>query len=193
MSRVQVEVVSALSKTQAGRVDIADNLLQAGMIKRPEQYIAVITSGKLDPVIEAEQSELLNIRAENEVLAEAGDVPTILTDNHALHIREHRCVLDNPDSRRDEAVVEATLAHIQQHLSIWAQSDPNVLMATGQQPMQAPPPEAPPGDASQGPSTGDTMTPDASTQGEPGMPPMPSLPEGASPEDQVAYDESLPQ
>ena len=68
-------------------------------------------------------------------------------------------------------------------------------MATGQQPMQAPPPpEAPPqGDPSQGPSTGDTMTPDSSTKGEPGMPSMPSLPEGSPEEDQVAYQEALPQ
>ena len=68
-------------------------------------------------------------------------------------------------------------------------------MATGQQPMQAPPPPAPPpqGDPSQGPSTGATMTPDASTQGEPGMPAMPSLPEGSDPMDQEAYQEALPQ
>lgn len=138
VSRVQVENVSALSKTQAGRVEMANNLLQNGMIKRPEQYITVLTTGKLDPVIQAEQSELLNIQAENETMA-AGEVPpAIITDNHALHIREHRTVLDNPDARKDPAVTEATLAHIQEHLALWQSADMNVLMATGQMPMQAP-------------------------------------------------------
>jgi hypothetical protein len=193
VSRVQVEVVSALSKTQAGRIEIANNLLDKGLIKRPEQYIAVLTSGKLEPIIEAEQSELLNIRAENEVLAEAGDVPTILTDNHALHIREHKCVLDNPDSRQNEDVVASVLAHIQQHLTIWAQTDPNVLMATGQQPMQAPPPpEAQPApDGNMGPP-GEVFAPGGSTEGEPGLPGLPALPEGSDPMDQAAYDQGLP-
>jgi hypothetical protein len=194
ISRVQVEVVSALSKTQAGRIEIANNLLEQGLIKRPEQYIAVLTSGKLEPVIEAEQSELLNIRAENESLATGQPVPTILTDNHAIHIREHRTVLDNPDARQNQPTVETVLAHIQQHLDIWAQTNPNVLAATGQMPMQAPPPpEAPPPpDGNMGPP-GDVVAPPTGTTGDlPGQPSMPSLPENAAPEDLAAYEQGLP-
>lgn len=190
VSRVHVETVSALSKTQAGRIEIANNLLQEGMIKRPEQYISVLNSGKLDPVIEAEQSEMMNIRAENELMAKGEMPPVILTDNHALHIREHRTVLDSPDARMDQAAVEATLAHIQSHIDTWGQTDPNVLAATGQQPMMAPPmPQGAPADG----ANPDMMAPSSATTGEiPGEPGIPGLPEGAPPEDQAAFEQALP-
>ena len=182
VSRVQVEVASALSKTQPGRVEIANNLLQNQMLKRPEQYLTVLSTGKLDPAIESEQSELMNIRAENETMARSESVPVILTDNHALHIREHRAVLDNPDARKNPQVVNTVLQHIQKHINTWSQTDPNVLMATGQQPMMAPPPPAPEEgvnpEAMQAPGAqGVTQSVEE--------PNMPDLPEGADP-----YDES---
>lgn len=149
VSRVQVEKVSALSKTQAGRVEMANNLLQNGLIKRPEQYLMVLSTGKLEPLVQAEQSELLNIKAENENLA-AGTLPiAIITDDHSLHIREHRTVLDNPDARHDPEVTETTLAHIQEHLALWQSADMNILAATRQEPIQMPmAPEGPMGGSS---------------------------------------------
>lgn len=191
VSRVQVESVSALSKTQAGRIEIANNLLQNGMIKRPEQYIAVLTTGKLNPIIEAEQSELLNIQAENETMADGNNPAAIITDNHALHIKEHRTVLDNPDSRKDPKVTQATLAHIQEHLSLWASADPNVLMATGQQPMQAPPPPPmpPPTNGTPTNSIAPSNPEDIKGIRPVGMPPVPP---GSPEEDQSAYHQSLP-
>lgn len=192
VSRVHVEITSALSKTQAGRVDIANALLQQGMIKRPEQYISVLNSGKLDPVIEAEQSEMMNIRAENEMLATGDLPPVILTDNHALHIREHRTVLDSPDARMDQAAVEATLMHIQEHINTWAQTDPNVLAATGQQPMMAPPQPTGPLGSEGVPVEG--MSPESlGAMDVPEEPSMPGLPPETDPQDAEAYAESLPE
>jgi hypothetical protein len=189
ISRVQVETVSALSKTQAGRIEIANNLLQNGMIKRPEQYIAVLTTGKLEPLIQAEQSELLNIQAENEALASGENPISLLTDNHALHIREHRTVLDNPDARKDPNVTNAALQHIQEHLDLWSSADPNVLMATGQAPMQMPMPPQDQGNMGVSP---DTMGPTQASETA-GIPDVnaPGLPPTASPEDQAAFDQTL--
>lgn len=192
VSRVHVETVSALSKTQAGRVEMANNLLQNGMIRRPEQYLSVLNSGRLDPVVEAEQSELMNIRAENELMAKGESPFVLLTDNHALHIREHRTVLDSPDARMDQAAVEAALAHIQEHIQVWSQTDPNVLAATGQQPMVAPPPP-PPGPTGNEGVNAAAMEPSSATTGEmPNQPGLPSLPEGAPLEDLSAYEQAIP-
>jgi hypothetical protein len=190
ISRVHVESASALSKTQAGRVEIANNLLQNGMVKRPEQYIAVLNTGRLDPILEAEQSELMNIRAENEMMGNGSTPPVIMTDNHALHIREHRSVLDSPDARHDPAAVEAVLNHIQEHINLWSSTDPNVLAATGQQPMVAPPnPQGPIGNQEAAPAE-DVLAPSSATTGEmPQMPEMPEMPEGSSPEDIAAYQQ----
>jgi hypothetical protein len=189
VSRVEVQIASALSKTQAGRIQIADNLLQAQMIKRPEQYLAVIETGKLEPIVEAEQAELLNIRSENEML-QAGSPPVIVAlDNHMLHIREHKTVIDDPAARENPAVVQATLNHIQEHLMQWQQlsaTQPALLQVLGMQPippMPMPPPEG------QG-STPEVQQAGPEQTAEEIQPPAPAQPpENAPPEDQAAFQQ----
>jgi len=191
VARVEVKVASALSKTTAGRLEIADNLLQAGLIKRPEQYIAVLETGRLEPIIEAEQSELLNIRAENERLREGKEAHLIAIDNHPLHITEHKAVINDPDAREDPDVIRATLAHIAEHISSWQEQDPAMLMALGIQPL--PPPQAamPPQEGGGQPKAPDTAGPmkPASEDKMPGMPSLPNLPESAPMEDKAAMVE----
>lgn len=138
INRVVVEQVSPLSKTISGRVEIANQLLQQGMIENPKQYLTVLQTGQLDPAIEGRQSALLNIRAENEAMQEGEVIKAVVTENHADHIKEHKSLLENPDAKKNEELVGNVLSHIQEHLDLWRSADPAVLMITGQQP--APPP-----------------------------------------------------
>ena len=55
ISRVIVDVANPLTKTIAGRVQMADNLLQYKQIT-PDQYFAIINSGKLEAGIEEKES-----------------------------------------------------------------------------------------------------------------------------------------
>jgi len=182
VARVSVEMTSALSKTQAGRIQIAENLLQQNMLKRPEQYIAVLETGKLDPIMESERTELLNIKSENEQMREGKAPLTIMTDNHALHIREHRSVLDDPSARQNPEVVQATLAHIAEHESLWNQVGmrPAILAATGQMP--PPMPQMP----QQGGTPGVTED-KAAADNQPNQPGIPNVPPNADPADQAAF------
>lgn len=141
ISRVTVDSANALTKTVAGRTEIANQLLQAGLIQRPEQYLMVIQTGQLEPMLENETSELLLIRAENEALAEGQPAITVATDNHAMHIMEHKSVLASPEARQDPNIVQATLVHIQEHITQLQTVDPALLQMLGQQslmPMPAP-------------------------------------------------------
>lgn len=193
VDRVDVQKASALTSTTAGRIEIADNLLQNGLVKRPEQYFNVLETGRLDPLIDAERSELLNIKSENEML-QRGEQPTaILTDNHMLHIREHRTVLDDPVARQDPKIVQAALAHLEEHKNLWMQTPPEYLMASGQQPspsaqmaQQAPPPG--PNSAQVNPAALEPKGPDAQVT----QPAQPQLPPAAGPEDQAAYGQMTP-
>lgn len=197
VSRVEIQMSSALSKTAAGRIEMANNLLQNGLIKRPEQYLMVLETGKLDPIIEAEQSELLNIKAENERLKDGRGATALILDDHRLHMLEHKAVVNDPDAREDPNLMEATLAHIMEHLELWKQlsATPEVAMALGYQPIQ---PQAPMG--------GDQPQPQGAPQeGMPtevlaeenpeenitpaNMPSMPSMPDASAPEDVAAYEQ----
>lgn len=137
INRVIVDMGNPLSQTTSGKVQIAEQLISNGMIKNPEQYIQVLTTGKLDPLIEGEQAELLLIRSENEKLLNLVDVNAIITDNHMMHIQEHKTVLSSPEARENPELVANALSHIQEHINLLKTGDPDVLQMTGSQPLQS--------------------------------------------------------
>jgi hypothetical protein len=147
ISRVVVDVGNALANTAAGRSQIAENLLQMGLIKSPEKYLAVLSTGNLDVLMEGELNELDTVKSENEALLKGDPVIAIMTDDHALHIKEHRGVIADPVLRQDAELVKRTLDHIQEHINQLRTVDPGLLAITQQQPlppMQAPmPPQDP--------------------------------------------------
>lgn len=145
IDRVVVDVGNPLSRTIAGKTEIANNLLQQGLISSPQQYIQVLQTGQLEPLINSEQSELMLIKQENEKLSDGTNVRALATDQHALHILEHRAVLASPESRDPSNidVQEATLNHIQEHIELLKTTDPNLLALIGQQPIQDAPPQGP--------------------------------------------------
>lgn len=134
VNRVTVDMGNALSRTTAGKVQLAENLLQNGLIKTPEEYIMVLSTGKLEPAIEGQQAELLNIKAENEELAAGNNVPVMITDEHKIHIQEHKAILASPEARRNPELINLVTHHLQEHID--ALSNPAnqaVLAVLGQQ------------------------------------------------------------
>lgn len=176
ITRVLVDSGNPLAMTTAGRAEMASNLLQMGLIQTPEEYFAVLNTGKLEPLIQGQHDELLLIKAENERLVEGeAEVLAIDTDNHALHIREHKTVLADPDARLDADLVARTLAHIQEHIDALRQVQPDLLSITGQQPLapQGGSPVSPGNAAPQQPNQAPSVMP----SNEIGLPMMPTPPQ----------------
>lgn len=154
INRVIVDVGNPLARTTAGRVEMAEQLLQMNIIKTPEQYLQVINTGKLESMTEDTQSELLLIKSENESLVEGQLVLAVATDQHSLHIKEHKCVLADPDLRKDPSLVQRTLDHIQEHINLLRGTDPQLLAMMGEQAL-TPPQMAPmPNEAGRPPEAG---------------------------------------
>ncbi len=187
ISRVVVDMGNPAAKTAAGRLQLADNLLQGGHIDA-DQYMMVLATGKLEPMTQGKQAQLLLVKKENEDLKkpvqmdpETGmpmqTVMAIMTDNHALHVQEHAAVLADPETRRQPGVVQAVLAHIQEHMDQARAMPPDVAMLTGQQPLPAPPMPGPgPGGQQGGPPPG---PPGSEPGGQPALPVNPMTGEQA--------------
>jgi hypothetical protein len=183
INRVTVDMGNPMTRTTAGKVNLADAYMERGMIANPDQYIQVVTTGRLEPIIEGKQAQLLLIKAENEGLAEGTAQRAIITDNHAQHILEHGTVNSSPEARLDpnNPALSVTLAHIQEHITL-AQSPGYQIMAQmlGHQIMTPLMPAAPPQDG----GTGEMLdgAPPVVQQAQ-GVEPagMPSPPAGADP------------
>jgi hypothetical protein len=178
INRVMVDMGNPMTRTTAGKVNLADALAERSMIDSPDQYIQVITTGRLEPVVESKQAENLLIKSENEALADGRPQIVIVTDKHAQHILEHRVVLANPEVRTDPnsaAIQKATLDHIQDHINALKTTDPSLLQLIHQQPMMPAAPQGAPGQML------DATTPlqQAAANVEPAG--MPSAPPGTDP------------
>lgn len=195
ISRVVVDLANPLSSTIAGKVEIASELLQQGLIKNPEQYFQVLKTGSLDSMYEGQYNELMYIREENENLSQGKPASAIITDNHLEHITEHKAVLNSLDARQDPQILQAALDHINEHLGFLREGDPQLLAMLGQQPLEdpnAPPPLAMEGEAPAGAAEGvlDSSNPFNLEEAQmPGMPDLPEPAQGTITED--AYQQTL--
>lgn len=169
INRVIVDVGNPLSRTIAGRVQMAEQMMQMGVIKEPTQYFQVLNTGRIDVMYEGDVSQQLLVRQENEWLADGRNPITAPTDLHAFHIQEHRAVLDDTDVRSNQEITKIVMDHIQGHMDMLQNTDPRLLILTGQQPL--PPPGPPPGQMPPGGPPGAGAPPPG-----PGGPPMPQRP-----------------
>jgi len=148
IDRVVVAAGNSLLNTTAGKVNLADQLLQNGMLPQGEagamKYIQVMNEGKIEPETQALQSTYMQIQTDKEQLL-AGKMPLIqLTDNHPLMMQEVNTLNNNPQIRGNPQLGNLVRQYIQQHFQAWLQMPPLLAAALGIQP---PPPQTPPGGA----------------------------------------------
>lgn len=189
VNRVIVDLGNPLAQTKAGRVQMAENLLQYQRIT-PEQYFTVLNTGNLEVMTDSIQRELFLVKAENEKLIDGQPVKAMDIDEHLLHIKEHKCVLSDPDLRMDEELAERVLNHIKDHINALREVDPGLLQIIGETPL--PPVAPPPGDmGDMGPVMDQPQTPQQELQenmtANLPAPPAPFDQEAVLPQDMPAF------
>lgn len=139
IKRVFIKQSNSIQDTAAGKLTLFDNLAKIpNAITRPEQAIQVMTTGRLEPVYEDRQKELLAIKEEAEALARGENPQVVFSENHPLHIDQHRYIILDPDTKKDPKVLQAVSQHINQHIQVWSQTDPIILQAMNIPPFPAP-------------------------------------------------------
>jgi hypothetical protein len=135
--RVAVKTASAMSKTLPGRKEIADQLLQAGMVKDPKEYLAAIETGNLSPLFRGPVDQQAIIKNENERMSRGEKVVVLNWDHHGLHVRDHLCEL-NTQARYDPQRRQLIEQHLDEHVKLWTDLStkaPDILEATGCPPL----------------------------------------------------------
>lgn len=131
--RVKVDLSSPLLRTAAGRVQLADRLLERQAITA-QQYLDVVATGRLNPILDGPRAELSLIKSENDLLSNGVEVRATPMDNHRLHIQEHKVILADPELRFNDELVGVILNHIKEHVRM-AQEHPEIMLLTGQEPV----------------------------------------------------------
>lgn len=189
INRVVVDIGNALLNSHAGRWQIAENMLQMGLITTPEKLLELLTTGSLTNLINGTTNELDTIRAENEALIKGQPVIAIAIDHHAMHIREHRAVLSDPVLRFDVELVERTLNHINEHIALMRNTDPGLLSVIGEQPLG--PAQGTPPNPMQPQAPGATDMGEVAQNADQGL--VPNMPEPAKPPGEFSGMPQTPQ
>jgi hypothetical protein len=183
IQRMTMEVTSPISQTLGGKIEIARDLLNSGLIRNPREYLNIITTGVMDTLYESEMSEIINVRSENEDMR-AYIKPTMLDiDDHKLHILEHRAILTN-DSRKDPQLVNVVTQHILEHIDaiqMLQMANPTLLAIMGETPL--PQPAAPAGQVVE------EGNPENKGKTDIKQPSAPKLPAGSDENTQAAYEQ----
>lgn len=141
INKIRLPLANPLMQTIGGRLDVAEKLLQAGLITATGDYVAIIEGAPIQQIYENELSESDRIQEENEMLA-MGEEPLILmTDDHPMHIRKHKKLLEDRANREEGQFTQQILNHIMQHYELYKNQDPlfAAILKTGQpMPVNAP-------------------------------------------------------
>ena len=163
INRVIVDVGNPLARTTAGRVQMAEQMMQM----KPEefsfqQYVQVINTGRIDGMTSKIVDQENLIQQENEALTNGNTVKAMVWDDHKEHILHHRNVLNDLEIRNDDARASVIYTHLMEHIEFARNADPAVLAVTNQQTLPQPTPPPAPVPAAAEPAA----TPDQNSQGQ---------------------------
>jgi len=151
---IRIAMQNPLMQTIAGRLEISEKLLQMPRDLWGE-YVSILEGQPLANLTKDELSEDDLIEAENEEMSKGNPVPSLITDDHAKHIKKHAAALNDPRIRLMGQYNQVFLEHIQEHYRLAMEQDPmlTAMIRTGKMPeggIQPPPQqqlgEAPGGD-----------------------------------------------
>lgn len=199
VDRFVVEPINPAMRTLAGKVGFAQPLLDTGRITIDE-YLQLIATGRLEPILHAERDNYARIQQEKELLMKGIGLPPVavdpmtgmpavdgaglpvfadapgefvrplMSDTHWIDIPEYLGVLAMPNMRSVPKVVTAVTQVVDLKLRMWRAMPPDLIQL-----LKGPLPEmammAPPG--APGESTGGAGGPDVSG---PRMPEPPKNP-----------------
>lgn len=166
IERVQCEAVNPIFATLAGKFDIANNLLERGLLKDIGQYYEVLETGRLEPVTDPDrQADLYAASVRAALLKGPGIQPkppappvpgqppqpqkfsvqglrVVISDDPIKHLRIGKSVLDSQEARNNPQVAQAATTYMLDVLDTWRSAPPDFLQLLGY-PMPPPPPGMP--------------------------------------------------
>lgn len=188
LDRLICDLGNPLTRTFAGRIETADNFLQKGLIKTPEQYLELTETGNIDSILKSPRSKLELITKENEMLLDGIKPTAMVGDNHILHAQEHSTILHDPylRTKAEEGdpmamqMFQNVTDHIDEHMNLRMSQPPYWFEVSGEPPPMLPPPPMPgPGGQpplANGPGPQGPPPPIEQNGDIPPMPPAPPMP-----------------
>lgn len=187
ISRVIVTAGNPAARSEAGKLQMAQDLMAKNLITDLNQYFQVLTTGQVDPMTEGPEAENMLIVKENEQLRRGMPQVAAPWDNHKHHISQHFVIMMDPALRQkqNDPVMAATMQHIMAHAAflfpdIQTPVDPRLMALMGND-VQGLPPQMPSPSNPEKPTPGPVPNPMPAQSNVPQPPRPPVLPAQSGP------------
>lgn len=167
---VRCEQSDPAANTYGGKLDKAEALLGAktadgkSMLSSPQEYLTLVETGQMEPMLAADEAGLSRIRKENSMISRGILPVALVTDSHALDINEHMVIASDPEMRLvaqgdpnsiQAKILGACLNHVAAHQAFMQGQIPGAAAQLLHPGVAAPSrPPLPPGPPQQGPPPG---------------------------------------
>ncbi len=141
--RVYAKPGNPAERTSAFRKSIADELLANKLITSRAEYMAMIATNQPELADEDEETQEIAILQQREDLLNGKVPPALETDDHMRYIQKFAALLDSPDARADQGLIQRVGAAIAQHLQMQMMQPPQLAAALGRPPPMPPMPGGP--------------------------------------------------
>jgi hypothetical protein len=130
-----------LLSSVAGRLQLSDSLIQAGLIKDPSKYFAILEGAPVQTLYEDSFDEQLVVQQEVDAIMDGRSVMPLITDNHPLFIKGYKKVLANPIVRVNSTITQTVIQLMTERIKMMDMiaQDPILSRAIAMQYDQPPP------------------------------------------------------
>lgn len=129
IDKIIVRYSNPLAQTTSGRIAMANSFMQEGFVKTPQEYVEVVETGNLEPLLEADEAQMHLIQEIKEKLRNGEQVSISPYDNFPLFILEGMTVLSSLDVRDNLKVIQAVQKFVNDCKMRWtqlSQADPEI-------------------------------------------------------------------
>lgn len=139
IERVYCRQSNPMKDTTAGRITIIQEAAKTEGGLSKAEFAEILDTGNTDCLLEKDRNLRLAIDQENEAMVR-GEVPPVAPyDNPIEHLKGHAKIFASPDDRKDPQLINTVKAHERQHLGVWANMPPAILMVLNIPAYQGPP------------------------------------------------------
>lgn len=137
IDRVYVVPANPALRTPEARQEMVKEMGAQGLITDKNEYLELRNTGRIKDKANIAVTQANLSLSENERLLTGELVMATITDNHSLHILDHRSLIDIPEVRYNPELFKRVTDHITEHDMLYEQATllkPTLLMVTGQSP-----------------------------------------------------------
>lgn len=118
INRIKIREQNPLLSSVAGRLQLTDSLMQAGLITDTSDYFGILEGQPPSSMYGAKYNDQIAVQQEIDALMEGRSVAPLITDNHPKYIKGYHEILSNPIVRINSTITQTVIQLMSERIKL---------------------------------------------------------------------------